>query len=112
MKLIILALLLSSFVGGESPVNPPELLPECISEYTLIWKFDNSVYCQEQDPWGDYYLYSCHIQKYSEFHQEYYETLEFVSQCIYVPDKLIPQEEFTVFMPLVATNHTIMSYIP
>ena len=76
MKIIILTLLLSAIFSGESLPPPPELLPECISEYVLIWEFDNHRYCQDYHPYGDYYLYSCYIRKWSEFHQIYYKTIK------------------------------------
>ena len=112
MKTIILAILLSAIFNRELP-PPPELLPECISDYALVWQFDDSVYCQDHTPRGDYYLYTCRIQKWSNFHQMYYETIKHVSQCVYThPIDISKVELFATFLPIVSNNNTIMSYIP
>ena len=113
MKIIILTLLLSAIFKGESLPSPPELLPECISNYTLVWQFDNSVHCQDHTPRGDYYLYSCRIRKWSDFNQKYYETIKFVSQCVYTsPIDISDIKQFATFLPIASNQNTIMSYIP
>ncbi len=111
MKITLLLIVLLSMLGNESPVPPPELLPECISEYFYVWGFEKHAYCNEQTPFGDYHLFACRVIKQSDYFGEY-ETFKFVNTCIYA-DKLASESEaYLILLPLVSNNQTIISHLP
>lgn len=110
MKITLLLIVLLSMLGNESPVPPPELLPECISEYFYVWGFQEHGYCNEQTPFGEYHLFACRVTKQSNYFGEY-ETFKFVNKCIYTPNIDIESEAYLILLPLVNNNPTIISSI-
>ena len=96
MKIIILLFLLSIF-------NAPPPDQECISDWVVIWEFPEHRYCNEQNPFGDYSLYTCEIIKPSEWWGEY-KTQKLESQCVY-DEIVLPVEEMLMsFLPIVTTG--------
>lgn len=111
MKITLLLIVLLSMLGNESPISPPELLPECISEYFYVWGFNEHGFCNEQDPFGDHHLFACRIKVQNDYFGEY-ETFKFVNKCIYTPQLDRESEAHLVFLPLVNNNPTTMSHLP
>ncbi len=111
MKITLLLIALLSVLGNESPVPPPELLPECISEYFYVWGFDEHPFCNEQTPFGYHHLFACRIKVQNDYFGEY-ETFTFVNKCVYA-DKLDSESEaYLILLPLVNNNQTIISHLP
>ena len=102
MKILLLIPLLLTMLNSESPIPPPELLSECISDYFYFWGFDDSRMCyvDEDMQTGDYHLFACWIKKHSDYHGEY-KTVTFVSKCVY--DEIVPVQSsaYLLFAPLI-----------
>jgi hypothetical protein len=97
MKIIILLLALLSIVA-------PAPDPECVSEWNLLWEIPDCVICDDLEPFGDYYLYNCTIIKSSSAFGDY-NSVKFVSQCIYGAGIEVPSKDVYVsFMPTISSG--------
>ena len=103
MKIILLLFLLF----GNSPTRPP-LDPECIGDYSLLWEIRECKICDNEESYGDYYLYICEIEKYSPTFGTY-KSSKFVSQCIYDSGLNVPQTKvFIAMLPIVTNWNTVI----
>ena len=97
MNIIILLLTFLSIVA-------PAPDPECVSDWVLLWEVQDCRYCNGQDSYGDYSLFTCEITKQSNYWGEY-TTIKYKSLCVF--DELTsPQAEdiFVSFLPVVSTG--------
>lgn len=101
--LIILALALATLPGSIF-INPPDLDPECVSDWSGLWSFDESYFCNAQKPYGHYELYLCEIEKWSDFKQEWYRTAKVTSTCLYTKELEVPEiQTFIYTIPYIST---------
>ena len=106
------ALVLASlfYAGVSATESPPPLDSECKTPWNLVWNFPTHRYCSElgENNLGDYYLYSCEGEKYSEYFGWYKTIVKFASQCIY-SEIIIPENNTqVVFLPLIIKWDTII----
>ncbi len=71
------------------------------SDCAVIYTVQESPVCQDI---GSYTLYACPIVVDSPYHGQY-STIEFVSECTYLPPA---QSQQLTFLPLVAQHQTII----
>jgi hypothetical protein len=99
MKIVLFIFVLNLL--GQSPVPEPPLDSECLSDWYFYWEFKEHPFCNEQEPFGDVYFYSCKIKKHSDYFGEY-DSFKFIHQCIYTfPLEVPAQETKMVFLPVV-----------
>ncbi|MDX1372759.1 MAG: hypothetical protein R3321_09835, partial [Nitrososphaeraceae archaeon] len=58
----------------------PEPNQECISEWVLLWNFEDCKYCNDGE--GDYYIFQCEIIENWPINGQV-KTLKYTTMCVY-----------------------------